>query len=74
MAPRLGLPFLGSVPINTALRANGDSGEPLKNFEPASSGGDTLPQALTTLARNVESQVTLASMQQSRSKPSLSIS
>ncbi len=74
MAQRLGLPFLGSVPINTALRANGDSGEPLKNFEPASSGGDTLPQALTTLARNVESQVTLASMQQSRSKPSLSIS
>ncbi len=74
MAQRLGLPFLGSVPINTALRANGDAGEPLKNFEADSAGGDALPAALNTLCRNFESQVTLASMQQARSAPTLSIS
>ena len=74
MAQRLGLPFLGSVPINTALRANGDAGDPTRNFSPDTAGGDALPGALDTLARNALSQITLASMQQARSSPTLSIS
>lgn len=33
MAERLGLPLLGQIPINTALRANSDAGNPTANFD-----------------------------------------
>ncbi|GJM19951.1 MAG: hypothetical protein DHS20C14_21640 [Phycisphaeraceae bacterium] len=72
MAQRLGLPFLGSVPINTALRVNGDMGEPLKNFDPEHAGGERLPRALEGMIQQLESQVTLAGM--GRQRPTLSIS
>jgi len=62
MAQRLGLPFLGAVPITMALRANSDTGEPLKNFDPPTAGGAPLPDALNTLAHNLEAQVALAAM------------
>ena len=74
MAQRLGLPFLGSVPINTALRTNGDEGEPTKNFDPAGAGGEQLPRALENMVRQFESQIALASVRSGRSRPSLSIS
>jgi len=74
MAQRMGLPFLGGVPINMALRANCDSGEPLKNFDPETAGGPQLPEALERLAENLESQIRLAAMKSGRSKPTLSIS
>jgi ATP-binding protein involved in chromosome partitioning len=73
MAQRLGLPFLGSVPINMALRQNSDSGEPLNNFEPANAGGDALPKALESLVRNLEGQINLASLKQGRSRPTLTV-
>ncbi|MEQ8768891.1 MAG: Mrp/NBP35 family ATP-binding protein [Phycisphaerales bacterium] len=72
MAQRLGLPFLGSVPINTALRVNGDSGDPVKNFEPEHAGGEALPKALEGVVNQLESQVALATM--GKSRPTLSIS
>ncbi len=31
-AGRLGVPFLGAIPLNVAIRANGDAGRPLANF------------------------------------------
>ncbi|QKK06896.1 MAG: Mrp/NBP35 family ATP-binding protein [Planctomycetota bacterium] len=74
MAQRMGLPFLGSIPINTALRANSDSGNPSDNFNPATAGGDALPQALQSLVTTLEGQVALASLRQGKSKPTLSIS
>jgi ATP-binding protein involved in chromosome partitioning len=74
MAQRMGLPFLGSVPINTALRANSDLGNPSDNFNPATAGGDALPQALQSLVNTLEGQVALASLRQGKSKPTLSIS
>ncbi|HED53488.1 MAG TPA: sodium:proton antiporter [Phycisphaerales bacterium] len=74
MAQRLGLPFLGAIPINTALRTNSDAGNPSANFEPATAGGDQLPSALLELANNLESQTALASMRQGRTKPKLTIS
>jgi len=74
MAQRMGLPFLGSIPINTALRTNSDSGNPSDNFNPATAGGDALPQALQALATTLEGQVALASLRQGKSKPTLSIS
>jgi len=74
MAQRLGLPFLGAIPINMALRENSDSGDPSANFIPTSAGGDQLPKALTQLANNLESQTSLASLKQGRTKPKLTIS
>jgi len=45
MAERLGLPLLGQVPINMALRANSDAGDPTANF----TGEDTLTAELSTM-------------------------
>ncbi|RNC80340.1 MAG: sodium:proton antiporter [Phycisphaera sp.] len=74
MAQRLGLPFLGAVPINMALRENSDSGNASANFEPSTAGGDALPRALEMLANNLESQIALAGLKQGRTKPKLTIS
>ena len=74
MAQRLGLPFLGSVPITMALRQNSDTGEPTKNFDKKAKGGDRLVPALNTLVTNLENQVSLASLRQGTTKPTLSIS
>lgn len=73
MAQRLGLPFLGSVPINTALRRNSDSGDPSANFEPERAGGAALPAAFENLVRNLEGQVNLANLKQGRTRPTLTV-
>jgi ATP-binding protein involved in chromosome partitioning len=74
MAQRLGLPFLGAIPINTALRANGDAGRPLRNFEAEGAGGAALPGALEKMLSNLEAQVSLAALRQGKATPTLSIS
>lgn len=74
MAQRLGLPFLGAVPINMALRQNSDSGNASANFESSTAGGEALPRALELLANNLESQTALAGLKQGRTKPKLTIS
>ena len=74
MAQRLGLPFLGSIPINTALRHNMDAGNPSKNFDADTAGGPQLPAALEQLATQLVAQVTLASMGKGAKAPTLSIS
>jgi len=73
MAQRLGLPFLGALPLTMELRANSDAGETSSNFE-----GDTPPQrlfrkALDGLINNLESQLSLASVRQAKSGPTLTI-
>ncbi|RMH25082.1 MAG: sodium:proton antiporter [Planctomycetota bacterium] len=73
MAQRLGLPFLGSVPINTALRQNSDSGDPSANFDAETAGGGQLPKALERLVQNLEGQMNLASLKQGRSRPTLTV-
>ncbi|MCC6426075.1 MAG: Mrp/NBP35 family ATP-binding protein [Phycisphaerales bacterium] len=70
MAQRLGVPFLGAVPITPALRQNSDRGDPAANFAP----GTPLHDALRTLVQSLESQVALASMRQGRARPTLTIS
>lgn len=72
MAQRLGLPFLGSVPITMALREHSDAGTPEANFD-AGVSGERLPGELETLIKNVESQVRLASLRSGAQKPTLSI-
>lgn len=74
MAQKLNHPFLGAVPINMALRENGDSGKPSDNFEPKTAGGEALPKALESMVDQFEAQVTLAQMGKGSGKPTLSIS
>jgi ATP-binding protein involved in chromosome partitioning len=68
MAARLGLPFLGAVPITTALRENSDRGDPSANFRRGS-----LANALETVVENVEKQAALASIRQGKTRPTLKI-
>lgn len=70
MAGKLRVPFLGAVPISTALRKNSDSGEPLKNFEEGGANA-ALKAALDAVAKNVETQAALASMKNEHAKPRL---
>ncbi len=69
MAQRMGLPFLGAVPINMALRANSDAGDPTANFADESG---PVASAFTKLAQNVEHEVALAAMRSGG--PTLSVS
>ena len=66
MAKTLDLPLLGQLPINTALRANGDAGQPRRNFE----AGDQLAEELMTFCRAVDERAAQAGDAQ----PTLSIS
>jgi len=72
MAQRLGLPFLGAIPITMALRENCDSGEAASNFDPAKVG-EALPKALEQMVANVEAQAALAAMRMGASTPTLNI-
>lgn len=74
MAQRLGLPFLGAVPITIALRKNLDEGRPADCFDPATAGGDALPAALNAIIDNLEKQLTLLEMSKGDRRPTLNIS
>jgi ATP-binding protein involved in chromosome partitioning len=74
MAQRLGVPFLGAVPINTSLRKNSDSGDPVANFTDTSPRNKPLVEALDRLVTNIENQAALASIRRGRTFPTLSIS
>jgi len=69
MAQRLGVPFLGAVPITMALRKRCDEGNPEANFE----GGDALAASLEHVVENLEGQVALASMRQGAGGTTLTI-
>lgn len=70
MAQRLGVPFLGAVPLTISLRKNSDAGDPTGNFEK----GTALARSLEELVTNVENQVALAAMKQGQTRPTLTIS
>lgn len=74
MAQRLGVPFLGALPINMALREHSDSGDPTANFTDRSPRNLALANALEQLVNTLESQVALASLRLGRTTPTLSIS
>jgi len=71
MAQRLGLPFLGALPINIKLRENGDEGTPIRNFTDA---GPTMRDALENMVTRVESEVALAEMRKTGGMPELTVS
>ena len=74
MAQRLGLPFLGAVPITMSLRVNSDNGDPTANFTATDAPGKRLATALESLVSAFESQVALASLRQGQTRPVLTIS
>jgi len=67
MAQQMGVPFLGGVPINMALRANSDNGTPLGNFQP----GSKLNDELMALVRSLQAQLSVAALE--TQKPTLNI-
>lgn len=70
MAARLGLPFLGAIPITMALRENSDRGNPTANF----SGDAALRRALEGVTEQVEKQGAVAAMRQGQARPTLKVS
>jgi len=58
-AQRLGLPYLGAIPMFTELRANSDAGTPHANFE----NNPRLAAALEAVVSNLVAQVTKRSSQ-----------
>jgi ATP-binding protein involved in chromosome partitioning len=58
-AQRLGIPFLGAVPMFTELRVNSDSGNPVANF----TSNPRLAQSLEHMARNLAGQVSVHNLQ-----------
>ncbi len=70
MAERLGLPFLGEIPITMALRENSDRGDPSANF----AGGTPLAGALEAMVDAIEKQAALAAVRSGQQRPTLSIS
>ncbi len=74
MAQRLGVPFLGAVPITMSLRVNSDQGNPTANFAGADAPGRRLKDSLEAMITNLENQVALAGFRQDGARPSLTIS
>lgn len=74
MAQRLGVPFLGAIPITMSLRANSDTGNPSANFTGTDPAGQRLTASLTEMTKQVQNQVALAAMRSGAVRPTLSIS
>jgi ATP-binding protein involved in chromosome partitioning len=68
MAQTMGLNFLGSIAIRTALRVNSDRGTPLANWNDARLG-----QEFDTVARNIASRVSMLSMLGQFVQPTISV-
>jgi len=73
MAQRLGVPFLGAIPINMALRENSDSGEPTANFTGSDESGKKLAKELEAVVEQLDRQAALASMRKAERAPELSV-
>ena len=69
MAQEMGVPFLGAVPINMALRANSDAGDPTANFATDGTLGAALDSMIRTLAGQISITVTSGALE----KPTLSV-
>ncbi len=74
MAQRLGVPFLGAVPINMALRERSDTGNPTGNFTDTSARNRPLVEALDRLVVNLENQAAMAAVRTGKTTPQLTIS
>lgn len=73
MAQRLGVPFLGAIPITMGLRVNSDQGNPTANFTPTDAPGTRLHAAFEAMIDQFEAQASLAAMRSGATRPTLSI-
>ncbi|MEM6260447.1 MAG: Mrp/NBP35 family ATP-binding protein [Planctomycetota bacterium] len=69
LAHQQGLPVLGQIPINTALRYNADAGDPLANF----TGDPQLAEELDALAQAVSEQVATVSLELEQATPTITV-
>jgi len=69
MAQQMNLPFLGSIPIHMQMRANGDAGEPLKNWEI----DDSISGQLDSVVTNLAGQISIAAASGKFVQPTLSV-
>jgi len=58
MAERLGIPFLGEIPVEPAVRIGGDSGKPIALSDPTSAAA----QSLTRIAEAMAAQISIAAL------------
>jgi len=70
MAERLGLPFLGAVPIHMGMRQHGDAGTPLRNWEIS----PALSAELDSLCTSLAGRISVAAMGGRLVQPTLSVS
>ncbi|WP_428389754.1 Mrp/NBP35 family ATP-binding protein [Mucisphaera sp.] len=70
MAQQAGVPFLGQIPINTAIRYNADAGDPTANF----TADDQLASELTAVTDKFAAQVSMHLMSEAADRPTLSVS
>jgi ATP-binding protein involved in chromosome partitioning len=65
LAQEAGVPFIGAIPMDPAVRAGGDSGEPVTVSKP-----DTpVALALVQVAQDIAAKVSVAAVQQSNFIP-----
>lgn len=65
LAEESGVPFIGSIPMDPAVRAGGDSGEPVVISNPESA----VARALETVAADVAAKISVAAMRQANVIP-----
>ena len=68
-ADRVGVPFLGEIPINIGIRVAGDEGNPAANFEKTDA---TTREGIMTFVRNLAAQVSIRNAKRT-APPSLTI-
>lgn len=71
MAQRLGLPFLGAIPISIPMRKFADAGTPSKNFTDA---GPEIRAAIEKFVTQTERQAMLADANQVNAAPTMTVS
>ncbi len=59
-AERIGVPFLGEIPINMNIRIAGDEGTPVANFEKTD---ETTRESIMSMVRNLAAQVSIKNAQ-----------
>jgi ATP-binding protein involved in chromosome partitioning len=65
LAHEAGVPFIGAVPIDPAVRTGGDNGEPVTAAQPESA----VARALTRVAMDVAAKISVAAMSQGNFVP-----
>jgi len=73
MARDMGLPFLGEIPLESAVRAGGDAGKPIVISEPESAAAKALRAMARTVAAAISVQNLANTSPQFAPRPNLSI-